>query len=82
MAPYFDHMHKKSPHERRQHAVRVAGVVTALVFAGWVTTLGIQATTGTTGATVAGSDNASQAAAAGAAQNNFANQLVVATSTQ
>jgi len=32
-------MHSREPHERRQHAMQVAGTVTALVFVVWLTTL-------------------------------------------
>ena len=39
---YFEHMHTKSTHERRQHALRVATVVTAVVFVGWLATLGVR----------------------------------------
>ena len=81
MAPYFDHMHTKSTHERRMHAMRVAGVVTALVFAGWITSISLGATTNGTGSTVAGSDNSSQTASAINSQGGLGNQLVVATST-
>lgn len=79
MAPYFDHMHSKTPHERRMHSMRVAGVVTALVFAGWITSIGLGAGNPTT---VAGSDTNSQTAAAAQGLPATANTLVVATSTQ
>lgn len=81
MAPYFDHMHTKTPHERRTHAMRVAGVVTALVFAGWITSISLGATTNGTNATVAGSDGSGQSASAINAQGGIGNSLVVATST-
>jgi len=42
MKRYFNHMEQKTPHERRQHAMRVAGVVTTLVFVGWIGTLGMR----------------------------------------
>lgn len=85
MAPYLEHMRNKPAHERRLHAMRVAGVLTALVFAGWVTTLGLQA--GSTDQTaVAGTDTSGQTAAAAAAPASGyplqGNQLVVASSTQ
>ena len=35
-------MQTKSTHERRQHAVQVATVVTAFVFVGWIATLGVR----------------------------------------
>jgi hypothetical protein len=40
MKRYFEHMHTKSTHERRQHAVQVATMVTGVVFLGWLGTLG------------------------------------------
>jgi hypothetical protein len=42
MKRYFEHMQEKTPHERRQHAMHVATVVTALVFVGWLGTLGLR----------------------------------------
>lgn len=35
-------MHTKEPHERRQHAMRVAGVITGSIFVLWVATLGVR----------------------------------------
>jgi len=83
MSPYFEHMHSKPTHERRQHAMKVAGIVTALVFVGWVTTFSLQMGSGSAGsATVAGTDAASQTAAA-AQSSGFqtGNQLIVSTTT-
>jgi len=42
MKQYLDHIKSKEPHERRQHAMQIAGVVTAAVFAVWITTLGFR----------------------------------------
>jgi cell division protein FtsB len=39
---YFNHMHQKSTHERRQHAMRIATFVTAVIFVGWLGTLGMR----------------------------------------
>ncbi len=33
---------ERTPHERRALAARVAGVLTAIIFVGWVTTLGVR----------------------------------------
>ena len=55
-------MQTKDPHERRAHAMRVAGVVTAFVFVGWVTTLGVRLGSGSEVAQE--SDFSSQAASA------------------
>ena len=62
---YFEHMHTKSTHERRQHALSVATVVTALIFVGWLGTLGLRL--GTAGS-VANSTN-------GQNQNQLANVI-------
>lgn len=42
MKKYFNHIQSKPPHERRQHAIQVASVFTALVFVVWITTLGVR----------------------------------------
>ena len=55
---YFEHMHTKSTHERRQHALRVATVVTAVVFVGWLATLGVRL--GGSGSSVASQDSQAQ----------------------
>ena len=86
MNRYLEHMHSKPTHDRRQHAMRVAGILTALVFVGWVTTLGMQLGTGAAGsATVAGStDNSAQTAAvitSGYQGSQSGNQLIVSTTT-
>lgn len=77
-------MHSKSTHERRQHAMRVAGVVTALIFAGWITTIGLR-TGGSDQTQVASApadSNAQTAAAMTAiAQGTGSAQLIVATSS-
>ena len=39
---YLNHMQEKTAHERRQHAVQIASVITALVFVGWLGTLGLR----------------------------------------
>lgn len=86
MTPYYDHMMTKSAHERRSHAMRVAGVVTALIFAGWVSTISLQAASGggTNAPVAASADGSAQTAAAmnAIAQGTGSAQLIVATSTQ
>ena len=85
MNRYLEHMHQKPTHERRQHAMRIAGMVTALVFALWVTTLGLQLGNGSTSAQqVAGTDTAGQTAAvvnSGYDATQGGNQLIVSTTT-
>ena len=36
---YFNHIKSKPTHHRRQHAVQVAGMLTAVAFVVWITTL-------------------------------------------
>ena len=42
MKKYFDHVKSKAPHHRRQHAAQIAGLLTALAFVVWITTLGFR----------------------------------------
>lgn len=42
MKRYIEHIQTKDPHERRQHALRIAGALTAVVFVGWLGTLGLR----------------------------------------
>jgi hypothetical protein len=80
MQRYFDHMEQKTPHERRAHATRVAGVITALVFVGWVSTLSLRAGGGQS-AVANGGDTSSQTAAAVDTASYQGNQLIVASTT-
>lgn len=78
-------MHSKSTHHRRQHAVQVAGVFTALAFVVWVTTLGVRFGTvqqSTDGVTVMSADQ-TQLAGVGATRDTSDTGLeVVSTSTE
>jgi hypothetical protein len=42
MKKYLAHIKQKAPHERRQVAMRIAGSITAVIFVGWVATLGVR----------------------------------------
>jgi hypothetical protein len=43
MKKYFGHLQDtKTPHERREVALRIAGVLTALVFVVWLSTFGVR----------------------------------------
>jgi hypothetical protein len=83
---YAQHMQNKSTHERRQHALKVAGIVTAVLFVGWLATLGMRLSMGT-GGTVANSsdtssDNSSQLAnVVEGASYTSVNSLQVASTT-
>jgi hypothetical protein len=76
MKRYFDHIQTKEPHERRQHAMRLAGAVTAAVFAVWITTLGLRL--GGSGQ-LAQDDGTQTSLSASAAQSMYGapNQLMV-----
>jgi hypothetical protein len=89
MRRYIEHIKAKEPHHRRQHAVQVAGVLTAVAFVVWITTLPLRF--GGTGAVAqTGGENAdtqqTQLAGAGAADTstdgtNDSGLQVVGTST-
>ncbi len=80
MKKYFDHINTKEPHERRQHAMRIASVVTAMVFAVWITTLGFRLGSGD--ARVA-QDGLGEPLTASVVQSGYSgpNQLYVASTT-
>ena len=63
MKRYIEHIQSQPPHYRRQHAARVAGVVTAIVFMGWISSLGVRFATHTkvTDSPVSGAGDASSA---------------------
>jgi hypothetical protein len=42
---YIEHMREQPPHDRRQAALRIATVVTAVIFVGWLATLGLRLAT-------------------------------------
>jgi hypothetical protein len=43
MRRYIEHIqNNRTPHERRQHAMQIAGVVTMLLFVGWLASLGMR----------------------------------------
>ncbi len=77
MKKYFDHIKTKEPHERRQHAMQIAGVVTAMVFTVWITTLGFRLTANDT--QLAGEEANQTSLTAAAVQNGYSgpNQLYV-----
>jgi len=79
MKAYFDHMSSKPPHERRRHATQMAGMLTALLFVGWLGAWGISAGLGSS-STIANTANSQTAAAAQAGPQQGA-QLIVATSS-
>ena len=39
---YIQNMKDKTPHERRQHAMRVSSILTAGIFTAWLLTLGVR----------------------------------------
>lgn len=44
MKRYIEHIQTREPHERRTHALRVSSAVVAVVFVGWIATLGLRLT--------------------------------------
>jgi hypothetical protein len=83
MKKYIQRMHAKSTHERRQHAARVATVVTAVVFMGWLATLGFRLSGGASAtAQNTNSDTGSQLAnVVSGADETSINSLQVASSS-
>lgn len=77
MRNYLDNMGQKDPHERRAHALRVASVVTGLVFVGWIGTLGMRLSP----ETVAEAGNTDQTAAVVQTQQRQGPALEVSTSS-
>lgn len=75
MRHYIEHIQSKEPHERRQHAMQLAGAVTAAVFMVWITTLGLRISRDSV---VAQQEQNSLSAAAAASQYTGPNQLIVA----
>ncbi len=85
MKRYFEHMKTQSTHDRRQHAMRIASVMTAGMFAVWITTLGVGFATPNVNTKTATNDpdNQSQTASVGNVQQDSlkGNTLEVATTT-
>ncbi|MDB5225083.1 MAG: hypothetical protein JWL87_35 [Candidatus Adlerbacteria bacterium] len=78
MKKYLDHIKTKEPHERRQHAMQIAGVVTAGVFAIWITTLGFRLSSDETQLAQDDTNQTSLTAAAAQSGYNGPNQLIPA----
>lgn len=79
MKRYIEHVQSRDPHDRRVHAMRLAGTVTAAVFAVWITTLGFRLSA--EAPHVAAEDQSSLSASAAQSLYNSPNTLIVATST-
>ncbi len=71
---------EKTPHERRAIALRVASTVTAILFVGWLATLGVRFGSGSD-APVAGSGTDTQTASIGNFIKSVPNFLYVATTS-
>ena len=79
MKRYIEHIKKThTTHERRQHAMRVAGTLTAALFAVWLGTLGMRLASQSE---VAQSPEQSLTAAAAASTQNKGAQLQVSTTS-
>jgi hypothetical protein len=70
MKRYIEHIRSKPTHERRQHAVQVASVITGIIFIGWLGALGVRM----------GSGNGSPVAAGPQDQSPFSQLANVASS--
>lgn len=80
MKKYFNHIQNKPPHERRQHAIQIATVFTALVFVVWITTLGVRLAN-TSGVVAQNPDGSDQVANASSIYDTPENTLEVATTS-
>jgi hypothetical protein len=81
---YMNHVKSKTPHHRRQHAVQMAGVFTALAVVVWITTLGWRFGTPQESGNSATVTSADQTLLAGVAASDTTSQTgleVVSTST-
>jgi hypothetical protein len=79
MRRYIQHIKEtREPHERRAHAMRVAGLLTGAIFAVWLGTLGYRLSTGSE---LAESPDTSLTAAAAAAAPNTEAHLQVSTTS-
>ncbi len=79
MRRYIEHIkNTRSTHERRQHAMQVAGLLTGALFAVWLGTLGVRLAA--QGA-IAESPDTSLTAAAAASNENKGPQLEVSTTS-
>lgn len=79
MRRYIEHIkNTREPHQRRQHAMQVAGVLTGTLFVVWLSTLGIRLATKDQ---VAQSPDQSLTASAAAAGDQLGAQLQVSTTS-
>lgn len=85
MKKFIEHIKtNKTPHERRSHAAKVAGVCTALVFVGWLGTLGLRFSSGNAAVATNGSKTQESRLANvinGVGQDDSQNSLEVSTSS-
>jgi hypothetical protein len=86
MRRYIEHIRDtRDPHQRRMHALRLSGSVTAVVFALWLGTLGVRLagpdTVATEDGTVTPVQNDTLQAAAAASKNNKGAYLEVSTTS-
>ncbi len=81
---YLENIHAQPAHYRRQHAVKIATTVTAVVFVGWIATLSVRVSTPS--AQIAASDSPTQEtqlsnAISGLGTYSSTNTLEVSTTT-
>ncbi len=81
MRKYIEHIkNTRTTHQRRQHAVQVAGALTAALFAVWLGTLGVRLASPSDVAQTTDYAGA-QTASVAAAVNNDESQLQVSTTS-
>jgi hypothetical protein len=80
MRRYIEHVQNKEPHERRAHALRIAGTLTALVFVGWLGTLGLRLANSPV-ASEEGVPSQTASVLMGASPEQFMNTLQVSTTS-
>lgn len=78
MKNYFTYIKSKTPHEKRQHSMQIAGGVTALAFVIWISTLGLRFAS--TPPQVATDSDTSQTASVVSSQDGNATLIVATTS--
>ena len=81
MKKYLEHMHAQPAHYRRQHAAKIATVVTAVIFVGWLGSLGVRVGTNNYGTSNSSKESQLANAISGLGTQSSSNVLEVSTTT-
>jgi hypothetical protein len=82
MKRYIQELKNRPTHDRRLFALRIAGAVTAIIFVGWIGTLGLRVGNQGAGDAALNNNSSSQTAAAQSGiYGGNQNQLIVSTTT-